>query len=155
MERYRHRQVGWVLIATIDALIVVFFILHFALVHYNVPQSWSPLVIIAILAIALLLFGTLTISIDDEELRFHFGPGIVRRRIPLAEIASCRIVRNKWYYGWGIHRTPHGWLYNVSGFEAVEITRRDGTALRLGTDEPQELAQAIEAATASFTPSPE
>ena len=56
-------------------------------------------------------------------------------------------VRNSWIHGWGIHRTPHGWLYNVSGWEAVEIALTSGKRFRLGTDEPQQLTQALLAAT--------
>ena len=44
------------------------------------------------------------------------------------------------------YRTPHGWLYNVSGYEAVEIALASGKRLRLGTDEPHRLAQALRAA---------
>ena len=78
---------------------------------------------------------------------FRFGIGLIRKRIPLAEIVEVRPVRNSWLYGWGIHRTPHGWLYNVSGWEAVEITLTSGKHLRLGTDEPQRLMQVLLAAT--------
>ena len=42
--------------------------------------------------------------------------------------------------------TPHGWLYNVSGWEAVEITLPSGKRFRLGTDEPRRLEQVLLAA---------
>ena len=48
----------------------------------------------------------------------------------------------------GIRWWGHGWLYNVSGFKAVEIELASGKRLRIGTDEPERLAQAISAATA-------
>jgi hypothetical protein len=35
------------------------------------------------------------------------------------------------------------WIYNVSGFDAVEITLKNGNTYRIGTDEPKELEQAI------------
>lgn len=47
------------------------------------------------------------------------------------------------YYGWGIHLTPHGWLYNVSGSDAVEIRMKTGKKYRIGTDVPEELERAI------------
>ncbi|MCB1765980.1 MAG: hypothetical protein KDJ22_07940 [Candidatus Competibacteraceae bacterium] len=59
---------------------------------------------------------------------------------------AVQTVRNSVWHGWGIHRTPHGGLYNVSGCEAVEIQRTSGNALRLGPDEPIRLAQALRAA---------
>jgi len=55
-------------------------------------------------------------------------------------------VRNKWWYGLGIRLTPHGWLYNVSGLDAIEIVRRSGKTFRVGTDEPKALAAALRAA---------
>jgi len=55
-------------------------------------------------------------------------------------------VRNKWWYGLGIRLTPHGWLYIVSGLDAVEIVRISGKKFRVGTDEPQALVTALTAA---------
>lgn len=93
-----------------------------------------------------LLFYELTVEVDRTQLRFRFGVGLIRTRIPLAEIVAVAPVRNSWWYGWGIHRTPHGWLYHGSGWEAVEITLASGQRLRLGTDEPQRLALVLRAA---------
>ncbi|MFO1424355.1 MAG: hypothetical protein U1F70_12035 [Candidatus Competibacteraceae bacterium] len=61
-------------------------------------------------------------EINGAWLRFRFGVGLIRKRIPLAQIVAVEPVRNSWRYGWSIHRTPRGGLYNVSGWEAVEIT---------------------------------
>jgi hypothetical protein len=99
------------------------------------------------MGIVALLFYDLTVEIDATHLSFRFGVGLIRQRIPLAEIVAVTPVRNSWLYGWGIHRTPHGWLYNVSGWEAVEITLTSGKRLRLGTDEPRRLTQVLLAAT--------
>jgi hypothetical protein len=35
------------------------------------------------------------------------------------------------------------WIYNVSGFDAVELRMTDGRMYRIGTDEPHELEAAI------------
>lgn len=67
----------------------------------------------------------------------------VRRSFELAEIKTVRTVRNRWIHGWGIHWIWRGWLYNVSRFDAVEIDLASGSSHRIGTDEPQELAEAI------------
>ena len=42
--------------------------------------------------------------------------------------------------------TPHDWLYNVSGLDAVEIVRISGKKFRVGTDEPRALVAALKAA---------
>ncbi|MCA9082154.1 MAG: hypothetical protein KDA58_16450 [Planctomycetaceae bacterium] len=63
---------------------------------------------------------------------------------PVSEIVEAEQVRNSWLYGWGIRYTPHGWLFNVSGFDAVQINMRNGRQYRIGTDDPVGLQAAIE-----------
>jgi len=54
-------------------------------------------------------------------------------------------VRNKWWWGWGIRRIHDGWLYNVSGLNAVELVMGNGKKFRIGTDQPRRLADSIQA----------
>ena len=68
---------------------------------------------------------------------------MIRKRVSVAEIVACEPIRIRWWYGWGIHLTPYGWLYNVSGLDAVAITLRNGRKLALGTDDPDGLIAAI------------
>jgi len=96
-----------------------------------------------IIIIAAILFASLTIEIKDNVLAWHFGPGLIRKRVQVADIEQAEPVRNSWFYGWGIRLTPYGWLYNVSGLEAVQIRLKNGKTFRLGTDEPQRLCEAI------------
>jgi hypothetical protein len=91
-------------------------------------------------------FSSLTIRVADGRLEWHFGPGLVRKAVPLSEIARVEPARTTWLDGWGIHRTPRGWLYNVAGRDAVLVTMRDGKRSMLGTDEPAALIEAIRAA---------
>jgi hypothetical protein len=104
---------------------------------------WISLGTFAFLALLTIAFGSLTVTVDDEALVFHFGPGVHRRRFLLREIVSARPVRNSPLYGWGIRLTPHGWLYNVSGLDAVELTLASGRRLRIGTDDPEGLLGAL------------
>ncbi|PSQ94403.1 MAG: hypothetical protein BRD30_00240 [Bacteroidetes bacterium QH_2_63_10] len=78
-------------------------------------------------------------------LRFYFGPGFWERCIPLDDVQRATSVRMSPIHGWGIHHTSHGWLYNVSGLDAVEIETSSET-LRIGTDGPERLRRAIEQA---------
>jgi len=96
-----------------------------------------------ILLVALALFYKLTIRIDGEVLCASLGAGLIRKKVQLADIARCEPIRIRWWYGWGIHLTPYGWLYNVSGLDAVAITLRNGRKIALGTDDPDGLAAAI------------
>jgi len=93
-------------------------------------------------------FATLTVSIDKKYLKVKFGYGIYKTKFPLAEITSAQTVKNHWYFGWGIRLWfwPHMWIYNVSGFDAVEIYMKNGKIYRIGTDTPKELETAIKQA---------
>ena len=86
------------------------------------------------------LFHSLTIEIVEGELRWRFGPGLIRKRVPLDMITSAEPVRTNVIEGWGIHLSRFGWLYNVSGFDAVAIRMKNGQHFALGTDEPETLA---------------
>ena len=136
--RYRHTQFGTVVVVSLLLSAVLF-------AGLGRMTGLTPLAVIgpALMAVFLALFYALTVEIDATHLSFRFGIGLIRKRISLAEIVAVSPVRNSWLYGWGIHRTPHGWLYNVSGWEAVEIALTSGQRLRLGTDEPRPLTQAI------------
>jgi len=89
------------------------------------------------------LFSSLTVEISDEELYHYFGPGFWKKTYLLSEIETVTQVRNSWIFGWGIRLTPHGWLYNVSGLDAVQIELRSGRKVRIGTDDPGGLLSAL------------
>ncbi|MAH16898.1 MAG: hypothetical protein CL960_00125 [Euryarchaeota archaeon] len=90
-----------------------------------------------------LLFYRLRVAVDDSHLHLVFGVGLVRRSIARADIVGAAAMRNRFWYGWGIRRTPHGWMWNISGLDAVEITYASGKKFRIGTDEPGRLLQAL------------
>ena len=82
---------------------------------------------------------------SKNYLQIKFGYGIFKKRFILKEIISTRIVKNHWYYGWGIRvwLWPRMLIFNVSGFDAVEIIMKEGNRYRIGTDEPKKLERAI------------
>ncbi len=138
IKHYEHTQVGYLIIAVMAAVMVMI-----GIILAKAGINWIAIGVLIIIALALVLFSSLTVVIWEDELEVRFGPGLIRKRFKLNEIESCKIVKNHWYYGWGIRLTPHGWLYNVSGFYAVEIMLRTGKKFRIGTDVPQELEAAI------------
>ena len=135
---YRHTQFGTVLVVAFTlSIIVVAGILS--------KYGWHPLstLVFAVLILCIFLFFSLSVEISNGVIKCRFGIGPIKKVFDLAEIIDVKTVVNKWYYGWGIRLTPHGWLYNVSGMYAVEITLRSGKKYRIGTDEPDRLAEAI------------
>jgi hypothetical protein len=103
----------------------------------------TALVVPIILLAPLVLFYNLRITIEGKTLCASFGPGIIRKRVELAQIVGCEPIHIRWWYGWGIHLTPCGWLYNVSGFDAVAITLRDGKKFAFGSNDPDGLTAGI------------
>ena len=94
------------------------------------------------------LFHSLTVRISPSDIAISFGVGLIRKRFPIGDIRSVRIVRNRWYNGFGIRKIRGGWLYNVSGFDAIEIQLKNERKYRIGTDQPKKLLAAVESALA-------
>jgi len=136
---YKHTQFGY-LITILLTIGIILILLLMKIYGFN----WIAFIVLVFLILCLLLFSTLTISINNDILEISFGIGLIRKKFLLKDIESCRIVKNPWYYGWGIRLTPYGWLYNVSGFYAVEIVLKTGKRYRIGTNAPNELEKAIQ-----------
>jgi len=97
-----------------------------------------------IFLVCLLIFYKLTISVDENYVGFCLGTGLIKKKYPVSEIKSCRAVKNSPFTGIGIRKISNGWLYNVSGLNAIELTfRNNDSVLRIGTDKPDEISQII------------
>jgi hypothetical protein len=141
VTRYEHTQIGHVVIWPLVAIILI---ASGGLIGSSLHRE-PPLIVSIILLVCLVLFYKLRITIEGETFCASFEPGIISKRVRLTEIVGWEPIRIRWWYGWGIHLTPCGWLYNVSGFDAVAITLRDGRKFALGTDDPDGLTTAIRA----------
>ena len=138
MSKYEHTQIGYFLIW----MLLIGAAITLTIGALN-PADWISFVITVLLLLTIAGFYKLRIKIDNENLCASLGVGIIRKKVPVAEIATCEPIRIRWWYGWGIHFTPYGLLYNISGWDAVAITLRDGRHFSLGTDDPHGLAVAI------------
>lgn len=135
---YHHTQTGT---ATRIAAIAGFLVAAYTLARFGPnPFLWLG-VVLAVLGVFTL--SSMTIEVDQNRFAFWFGPGWIGRSFRMTEIRAWAVVTNPWWYGWGIHLTPHGWLYNVGGRGAVQLELHDGRRLRVGSDEPEVLADAI------------
>jgi hypothetical protein len=120
--------------------IVMLFVIGF---DETMPVIISGFVILT-LVVCLLIFYKLTITIDDTHLTFKMGIGLIGKSYALSDIESCTPVRNSVMWGIGIRMTPSGWLYNVSGLSAIELTFKNRkTKMRIGTDRPEEIAEVV------------
>ena len=141
MEEYKHTQVGYIHVIAWSAIILV-------LACINVFIGFEPytLIFLILLAVLLALLSTLTVRVGGGAITVQFGVGIIRKRIQLSDVETYAKVRNPWYYGLGIRYTPRGWLYNIYGLSAIELLMKNGRTCRIGTNDPEGFAQALQEA---------
>ena len=114
--------------------------------QYHHTQRGTLTIVVCLLLAVAAVFSSLTVEVSDNELRWHFGPGLWAYRVPLSEIQTVAAVRNHWWNGFGIRIGTGFRLYNVSGLDAVELRLKSSDVRRIGTDDPQGLAQALKSA---------
>jgi hypothetical protein len=140
MKEYKHTQIGYLLIVALGVATLLISTL-------SVITRFNPgaILLLIFMILCLALFATLTVQVNNQAVNIQFGIGVIRKRFALQNVQAIRVVKNPWYYGWGIHLTPEGWLFNVSGSEAVELQMKDGRKYRIGTDEARGLMEAVDA----------
>jgi hypothetical protein len=90
------------------------------------------------------LFFRLESKVFEDRIEIKFGVGIIKKTIEFKEVEEVQKVTNKFWYGWGIRYTPHGWLWNISGYEAVQFQLKGKSkGFRLGCKNHEEMYQAI------------
>lgn len=146
---YKHTQIGYLMMVITLAVLALFTWAHItASAEPPSVDSGTNLLVTATMALILFIlvsFVSLQVIIDEKYLRIKFGFGIYRKKFLLSDVMSAKTVKNHWYYGWGIRGWlwPKMWIYNISGFDAVEIKLKNGKMYRIGTDEPGKLERAI------------
>ncbi len=115
----------------------------------NPAPDWAMWLIWLLCGIGLPVFFhslRLIVEVREDHIYIRYAP-LVTRKIPFVEIEryEARTYQPiKEYGGWGIK----GWsrkktAYNVSGNQGVELKLHDGRQVMIGSQRPQELAQAI------------
>jgi hypothetical protein len=139
--RYHHAQRGILMVVVMLLAAVV----SAACGYFTPPPSQQWLLWVFAIGFVMLawLFSSLVVEVTENEFCWHFGPGIWTYRVPLSDIDNVQVVRNKLWNGFGIRMRPGFRLFNVSGFDAVELRLKTGDICRIGTDDAQGLAAAL------------
>jgi len=139
--QYSHMQVGVVQFwAGLIGLVIILIAAYFC-------QDIILILLVPIIALILSLgfFTTMTVKITTDSIQVLFGPITVIKRTFLFEtVKSYKLVKNPWYYGYGIRWIPQGTLYNISGPDALELTLHTGKRVQIGTDEPEKMLEVFE-----------
>jgi hypothetical protein len=130
-------------------IVLVFMLAVMYMYIYQIGPNPIPLsmtvVLEIIFGILMLLFYRLKTTISDELILLEYGISIIKIKIKLEDIASTKMVRNRWYYGIGIRIIPGGMLYNAHGLDAVELAlKHKRKKIRIGTQEPVILKREID-----------
>ena len=137
---YRHTQRAfWILIPLALCLAGMTWLM----LADDVALRWELAPAALILVVIFLAFRSLTVAVDGSRIRVAFGWGWPCRSASLADVTEVRRVRNTIWHGWGIHWSLDGWVWNIAGFDAIELRFARGRKWRIGTDEPAELERAI------------
>ena len=139
---YKHTQFG--------AITLAVFLLTGILATYIILSMLSDgrlvvaFVTMGLYLLIVALFYAFTVEVSKGKLNFWFGIRIISKSYSLSEIQSTQEVENPWYYLWGIKSIPGGWLYAIAPGSGVEIVFKDAKMIRLGTNQPKKLKQAID-----------
>ena len=144
-EFYQHTQKGTLIRRVLCGMCIGLLVIPAWLAFSGQPDSaviaamTAPIVNVLLLA----LFHSLTVTVSQGVIHLSFGVGLITKSFAIDEIQSCEAVQTSWINGWGIRKVSGGWLYNVSGFDAVAIEMASGKRHLIGTDQPAELTAAI------------
>ena len=147
---YEHTQPGTLIRVWVGLWATVF--AAAAVVMLTPDASQETAVVFGVVAVIcttiVFLFHSLTVRVSQREIVLSFGVGMIRKSFLTDEIEAVEIVKNRWYYGWGIRRIRGGWLYNVSGWDAIEVRLKNKCKYRIGTDDAENLFEAVQASIA-------
>src|SRR6187549_2822968 len=117
MKSYKEFQFARYITIIMTFVLILMFVL-FATGAGDRPISIVGLsIFVGSTLIVFALFYGMTTTIDPEKITIAFGIGLIHKRIALDKVKEVAIVKNPWYYGWGIRFIPNGKLYNISGLK--------------------------------------
>lgn len=109
----------------------------------GIASFLKAFIVVAILCGLALLFLTLTVAVDAENITVWFGPGFFKKELPAIDVESCRTVKHR-FWPWGFWGWPgKGWFFSVAGTHSVEIKMRNGVRYVIGTNRPEDLEKAV------------
>ena len=151
MHHYENTQPGTFIRVMTGSWVVFFGVLAVVMLALGQKEAAILLGVVTvglalILGIVLALCHSLTVRVSRSEIALSFGVGLIRKQFLIGDISSASMVQNRWYNGFGIRKIRGGWLYNVSGFDAIEIQLKNERKYRIGTNQPKELLAAVESA---------
>lgn len=145
METKKYTQFGTFSVVIMLPLLLLFSVLLIKSWLANTPDFYIHIFLVLTFLICLLIFYKLTIIVDRTHVSFKLGIGLVRKTYKIEDLKSCKAVTNSIFNGIGIRMLSNGWLYNVSGLEAIELQFVNKKSIvRIGTNNSDEISHLIQ-----------
>jgi hypothetical protein len=145
MNPYKEFQFSWLIFfCMVPAEILMIYLFVFQIGDHPM-DTVIFLFISALILLSYACFYGMTTLVADQWIQISFGIGLIRKNIKIETIEAIDTVTNPWYYGWGIRFIPHGMLFNIGGWEAVELKfKGEKRIIRIGSKDPMKLRNEIE-----------
>lgn len=147
-QRFRQWWIWLILIAAFGVTIFAIIKEHHVMQNNFNPVFLAPL-LIPILGFVLLFYSRLDTEIDAEGIRVRFIPFHFKFKtynwnvIGQATVTTYNPVLDYGGYGLRFGLFGKGKAYNVSGDQGIQLVFKDGRKLLIGTQKPDEAAQAL------------
>ena len=143
-EKYNENQRGlWIVIVFVitGMLPIIIFLTH----DEDLFVQGVLLVTSGIIFLCTFLFYKLKTTVYRNRIKLSFGIGMIFKNIDMSKIKNVEVVRNRWFYGWGVRFILNGWMWNIYGLDAVELTFHDKKSIfRIGSQNPKKLKEKIQ-----------
>jgi hypothetical protein len=141
--RYHHRQTSIKAMLLFIPIVAVVTGAFLFLAQEPKPAIALMLAVITLVAIVIAVFSTLTVEVTGEELSVGFRFGMMRRRVPLAQIVRAERTTVPWWHGTGVKYSLTTTSYLVFPGPAVSLELESGRFLRISTEDGDALLAAL------------
>ena len=99
----------------------------------------APLIVFSLTS----MFSKLSTTVSDGKISLVFKYGFPKKEILFSEIKSADLQKVTNWWGSGVKIMRHGSMWRAWGNTAIAIQKHDGRRIVIGSDNPDELLQAI------------
>lgn len=112
---------------------------------YTLPLISLIVILISpfIVATILLMFAKMSITVDNTKIRLVFWWGLPKKEIQINDIRSVELHELSYWWGTGVGMVKQGSMWRAGGKTAVLVKQSNGKSVIIGSDNPDELLQAI------------
>ncbi len=142
---YVHRQTAVLWFACLLPSVILAGLAAFLPADVSTVLRWILGGAAALFVVLALSFVWLETRDSGDALQVCFGPfPSFSLNVRYTDIRTAARGRSALIDGWGIHYIPgRGWTWNLWGRDCVELELKSGRRIRIGTDDPDGLLDAV------------